>query len=307
MARYPPGSTFKVANALVFEQENIISTESRFPCHAGYVVGSFRLGCHNHMSPLDLPNSISNSCNAYYCAALRKMLDDGKYSSIENALNVWRHDISSFGFGRKLGVDFPNENRGFIPDADIYDKKYGRHRWQSLNIVSIAIGQGEIVSTPIQLANFCAIVANRGYWIRPHIIKKIDGLPLDTAYTNVIHTRVDSQYFAPIIQGMQWAVNGGGSGSTARIARIDSIIVCGKTGTAENPHGGNHSIFIAFAPKDNPKIAMAIVVENAGFGATWAAPIVSLMIEKYLKGKISDKRIWLENNMKAANLMPRLK
>lgn len=307
MARYPPGSTFKVANALVFEQENIISTESRFPCHAGYVVGSFRLGCHNHMSPLDLPNSISNSCNAYYCAALRKMLDDGKYSSIENALNVWRHDISSFGFGRKLGVDFPNENRGFIPDAELYDKKYGRHRWQSLNIVSIAIGQGEIVSTPIQLANFCAIVANRGYWIRPHIIKKIDGLPLDTAYTNVIRTRVDSQYFAPIIQGMQWAVNGGGSGSTARIARIDSIIVCGKTGTAENPHGGNHSIFIAFAPKDNPKIAMAIVVENAGFGATWAAPIVSLMIEKYLKGKISDKRIWLENNMKAANLMPRLK
>ena len=307
MARYPPGSTFKVANALVFEQENIISTESRFPCHAGYVVGNFRLGCHNHMSPLDLPNSISNSCNAYYCAALRKMLDDGKYSSIENALNVWRHDISSFGFGRKLGVDFPNENRGFIPDAELYDKKYGRHRWQSLNIVSIAIGQGEIVSTPIQLANFCAIVANRGYWIRPHIIKKIDGLPLDTAYTNVIRTRVDSQYFAPIIQGMQWAVNGGGSGSTARIARIDSIIVCGKTGTAENPHGGNHSIFIAFAPKDNPKIAMAIVVENAGFGATWAAPIVSLMIEKYLKGKISDKRIWLENNMKAANLMPRLK
>lgn len=305
MARYPPGSTFKVANALVFLQEGIITPETRFPCHTGYIVGSFRLGCHVHSSPLDLPNSVSNSCNAYYCAALRKMLDDKKYGTIKNAFNVWKNDIVSFGFGYKLGVDFPNENRGFIPDTDTYDKIHGKNRWRSLNVVSISIGQGEIISTPIQLANFCAIVANRGYWIRPHVLKSIEGMSLDTAYTNKRYTNVEERYFAPIIQGMEWAVNGGGSGSTARVARLDSIIVCGKTGTAENPHGENHSIFIAFAPKDNPKIAMAIVVENAGFGATWAAPIVSLMIEKYLTGKISEKRQWLEDHMKSANLMPR--
>lgn len=307
MARYPPGSTFKVANALVFLEENIIAPESRFPCHGGYIVGSFRLGCHAHSSPLDLANSISNSCNAYYCAALRKMLDDKKYGSIKSAFDVWKKHIVSFGFGYKLGVDFPNENRGFIPNTDTYDKIHGKNRWQSLNVVSISIGQGEIISTPIQLANFCAIVANRGYWIRPHILKNIEGMPLDTAYTNKRYTNVDQEYFAPVVQGMEWAVNGGGSGSTARIARLDSIVVCGKTGTAENPHGENHSIFIAFAPKDNPKIAMAIVVENAGYGATWAAPIVSLMIEKYLTGKISEKRKWLEDNMKTANLMPRQK
>ena len=156
------------------------------------------------------------------------------------------------------------------------------------------------------MANFCAIIANRGYWIRPHILKKVEGYPLDTAYTNKRYTDVEPEYFEPVVQGMEWAVNGGGSGSTARIARIDSIIVCGKTGTAQNPHGKDHSIFIAFAPKDNPKIAIAIVVENSGFGATWAAPIVSLMIEKYLKGKISEKRQWLEDRMRNANLMPPL-
>ena len=306
MAYYPPGSTFKTANALVFEHQKIIDRDTRFGCHSGYVVGSFRVGCHSHSSPLDLPNSISNSCNAYYCAALRKMLDDPKYGNIKNAFNEWKKNIVSFGFGHKLGVDFPNENRGLIPNTDTYDKIHGKDRWRSLNVVSIAIGQGEVLATPIQMANFCAIIANRGYWIRPHILKKVEGYPLDTAYTNKRYTDVEPEYFEPVVQGMEWAVNGGGSGSTARIARIDSIIVCGKTGTAQNPHGKDHSIFIAFAPKDNPKIAIAIVVENSGFGATWAAPIVSLMIEKYLKGKISEKRQWLEDRMRNANLMPPL-
>lgn len=304
MAYYPPGSTFKTANALIFEHQKIIDADTRFSCHMGYVVGSFRVGCHAHSSPLDLANSISNSCNAYYCAALRKMLDDPKYGNIKNAFNEWKRDIVSLGFGYKLGVDFPNENRGFIPNTDTYDRIHGKDRWRSLNVVSISIGQGEILSTPIQLANFCAIIANRGYWIRPHVLKKIEGMPLDTAYTNRRYSTIEPQYFEPIIKGMEWAVNGGGSGSTARIAKLDSIIICGKTGTAENPHGENHSIFIAFAPKDNPKIAMAIVVENSGYGATWATPIVSLMIEKYLTGKISEKRQWLEDRMRKANLMP---
>lgn len=304
MARYPPGSTFKVVNGLIFEQEKIINANTYFPCYSGYVVGRFRVGCHAHASPLNLPNAVSNSCNAYFCAGLRKMLDDPKYGSIRNAFNVWKDAVVSFGFGYKLGVDFPNENRGFIPNAETYDKIHGKNRWRSLSIVSIAIGQGEVLTTPVQLANLSAIIANRGYWIRPHILKSIKGESLDTAYTNKHYTVVESQYFEPIIQGMEWAVNGGGSGSTARVARIDSIIVCGKTGTAENPHGRDHSIFIAFAPKDNPKIAVAIVVENAGFGSTWAAPIVSLMIEKYLKGYIPENRLYLEERMKNGNLMP---
>ena len=303
MARYPPGSTFKTINALVFEQEGIINKDTRYPCSAGYVIGSFRVGCHLHSSPLDLPNSISNSCNAYYCAALRAMLDNKKYGSVQNALEKWKDNIISFGFGNKLGVDFPNENSGLIPNAEYYNKKKG-NKWKSLNVVSISIGQGEILSTPIQLANLAAAIANRGFWVRPHILKEMEDEKLDTAFTNRQHT-VETEYFAPVVQGMEWAVNGGGSGSTARIAKLDDIIICGKTGTAENPHGDNHSIFIAFAPKDNPKIAVAIVVENAGYGATWAAPIVSLMIEKYLKGSISDKRKWYEERILKANLMPK--
>ncbi|MDR0829727.1 MAG: penicillin-binding protein 2, partial [Prevotellaceae bacterium] len=298
MARYPPGSTFKTVNALVFEHEGIIDKNTRYPCHAGYVIGSFRVACHNHSSPLDLSNSISNSCNAYYCAALRAMLDNKKYGNIQNAFNQWREDILSFGFGKKLGIDFPNENNGGIPKTERYDKVFGK-KWKSLNVVSLSIGQGEIIVTPIQLANLAATIANRGFWVRPHILKEMEGAPLDTMYTNKQYTVVEPEYFEPIVQGMEWAVNGGGSGSTARIANLNDIgvTVCGKTGTAENPHGGNHSIFMAFAPKDNPKIAIAIVVENAGFGATWAAPIVSLMIEKYLKGSIADNRKWQEERI----------
>ena len=304
MARYPPGSTFKTVNSLIFQQEGVISKDTRYPCNHGYTVGRFRLGCHGHASPIDLSNAISNSCNAYYCYAFRAMLDDKRYGSIYQAFDEWKKSIVSFGFGYKLGVDFPNENRGFIPNTDTYDNIYGKNRWRSLGIVSISIGQGEILATPIQIANLAATIANRGYWIRPHILKSIDGQPLDTAYTNKQWTTVDPRYFAPVVQGMEWAVNGGGPGSTARVARIDSIIVCGKTGTAENPHGKDHSIFMAFAPKDNPKIAIAIVVENAGFGATWAAPIVSLMIEKYLKGYIPENRKYIEENMKNAVLLP---
>ncbi len=305
MARYPPGSTFKTVNALIFQHERIINAHTAISCSYGYVVGNFRVGCHSHSSPLDLSNSISNSCNAYYCASLRRMLDNHKYGNIRNAFEKWKNDIVSFGFGYKLGVDFPTENRGFIPNTGTYDKIHGVNRWRSLNVVSISIGQGEIISTPIQLANMCATIANRGYWIRPHILKSMEGQALDTAYTNKQLTVVEPEYFGPVIKGMEWAVNGGGSGSTALVARLDSIVVCGKTGTAENPHGENHSIFIAFAPKDNPKIAIAVVVENAGYGASWAAPIASLMIEKYLKGKIADHRLYLEQNMFNANLMPR--
>lgn len=304
MARYPPGSTFKTANALVFQQEGIITTKTCYPCSHGYHAGSFHLGCHGHASPLDLPNSIANSCNAYYCYALRAMLDNSKYTNIREAFSVWKNDIVRLGFGHKLGADFPNEVRGYIPNADVYDKIHGKGRWKSLNIVSISIGQGEVLVTPLQLANLGCLLGNRGYWYRPHILHSMTGMPLDTAYTTPQQTGIKQCYFAPVIQGMDWAVNGGGSGSTARIAHIDSIRVCGKTGTAENPHGGNHSVFMCFAPKENPKIAVAVVVENAGYGATWAAPIASLVVEKYLKGTISEQRQYQVARLLNANLMP---
>jgi penicillin-binding protein 2 len=304
MANYPPGSTFKTVNALIFEQEGIINSNTRYPCHFGFSIGNFLLKCHGHASPLDLPNAVSNSCNAYFCYALRAMLDNKKYANIQTAFDIWKNDVVSFGFGYKLGVDFPNESRGFIPNSEYYDKIKGK-KWKSLNIVSIAIGQGEIITTPIQLANLAAIIANRGFWYRPHILKKIEDASIDTLYTNKRRTAVEPEYFEPVVTGMQWAVNGGGSGSTARIAKLDDIIVCGKTGTAENPHGNSHSIFMAFAPKDNPKIAVAIVVENAGYGAAWAAPIVSLMLEKYIKGEIATKRKWQEERVINTNLMPK--
>ncbi|MDR1591732.1 MAG: penicillin-binding protein 2 [Prevotellaceae bacterium] len=304
MAHYPPGSTFKTVNALVFQQEDIITEHTYYPCAYGYTSGSFHLRCHGHASPVDLPNSISNSCNAYYCYALRAMLDSKKYSSIHEAFDAWKHAIISFGFGYRLGVDFPNESRGFIPNTAVYDRRHGKKQWRSLNIVSISIGQGEITTTPIQLANLAATIANRGYWIRPHVLKQMEGVAPDTAYTNRRYTSVDSGYFWPVIQGMEWAVNGGGTGSTARGARLDDIIICGKTGTAENPHGNDHSIFMAFAPKDNPQIAISVVVENAGFGAAWAAPIASLMVEKYLKDNIAPHRQWLEDRIVKANLLP---
>ena len=302
MARYPPGSTFKVVNSLIFQQEGIINSSTRYPCHYGFTAGRLHVGCHGHPSPLDLKGSIQHSCNAYYCQALRAMIDNNKYGSCEKAFNVWKDAIVSFGFGYELGVDFPNENRGYIPNAEVYNKIYGKGSWRALTIISISIGQGEVISTPIQLANLVAAVANRGYWYPPHIVKKIKGQALPSIYTKKRITDVAPRYFEPTIEGMRMAVIGG----TARIAAIDSIEVCGKTGTAQNPHGKDHSIFMAFAPRDNPKIAISVFVENAGFGATWAGPIASLMMEKYLKGNISPNRKYLEDRMLNTNLMPNL-
>jgi len=300
MARYPPGSTFKVVNSLIFQQEGIITPETKFPCHCGFTAGRLHVGCHCHASPLDMRESLQHSCNGYYCQGLRSMLDNDKYGTTEKAFNVWKKDIVSFGFGYKLGVDFPNENRGYIPNADVYNKIYGHGGWHALTIISIAIGQGEVISTPMQTANLAAIVANRGYYYPPHIVKNIKGTKLDPKYTQKKFTAVDPKYFEATVDGMEMAVLGG----TATIAKIDSIRVCGKTGTAQNPHGKDHSIFMAFAPRDKPRIAIAVFVENAGFGATWAGPIASLMMEKYLKGHISPNRKYLEDRMSNANLMP---
>jgi penicillin-binding protein 2 len=289
MASYPPGSTFKIMNGLIGLQENVIHPSSLFSCSNGYHAGSLTVGCHTHSSPLDLEEAVAQSCNAWFCNAFRNILENQKYGSVQDAYDQWREYLVAFGFGNKLGIDLPNELPGFIPPRSYYDRYYGKDRWKALTIISLAIGQGEIGATPLQMANMAAIIANRGSFYIPHVVKKVgeNGSPAPL-YMQKYITGISPENFEPVIEGMEGAVNGG-PGSTARGARLDSIIICGKTGTAQNPHGKDHSIFVAFAPRENPQIAIAVYVENAGFGSTFAAPIASLMIEEYLTGKIRRK------------------
>jgi penicillin-binding protein 2 len=293
MASYPPGSTFKIMNGLIGLQENVIRPVSLFSCSMGYHAGSLTVGCHSHRSPLNLPEAVAQSCNAWFCNAFRSILENKQYPLLGEAFDHWRDYLVAFGFGNKMGIDLPNELAGNIPTRSYYDRYYGKDRWKALTVISLAIGQGEIGATPLQMANMVAVIANRGSFYIPHVVKKIgdDGSP-SPLYMQKYITGISPENFEPVIEGMEGAVNGG-EGSTARGARLDSIIICGKTGTAQNPHGKDHSIFVAFAPKDNPQIAIAVYVENAGFGSTFAAPIASLLIEEYLTGKI--KRRYLED------------
>ena len=303
MATYPPGSTFKVINGLIGLQEKVIYKQTEFSCYGGYYTGRIHVACHSHDSPLNLPEAIQNSCNSYFCNVFRRILDNPVFPSVREGYNSWRGHVLSFGFGQKLETDFPFELKGFVPMDSYYDRYYGKTGWSSLTVLSLAIGQGELGITPLQMANMTATIANHGYYFTPHIVKEIEGEEkIDERFFSKHFTTIDSVYFPIIIDGMDMAVNGPpGSGSTARIARIDDIIVCGKTGTAENPHGEDHSIFVAFAPKDNPKIVLSVYIENGGFGATYAAPIASLMIEKYLKREIT--RQWHENYILETDLI----
>ena len=287
MSKYPPGSTFKVANALVGQEEEILFPNTYYSCHYGYHAGGLTVGCHGHKSPLNLVESIQISCNAYYCNVFRNILEHNKNESVELAFKTWRHYITSLGFGNKLGIDLPNESPGFIPTTKYFDKFYGRGHWSGLTVISMAIGQGEVLVTPLQLANFAAIIANKGYYKIPHVVKAIKDSSINISYQVDHYTDIKKQYFDVVTEGMYLAVNGG-AGSTAHIAKIPGIDVCGKTGTAQNPHGKDHSVFMAFAPRQNPRIAVAVVVENGGYGATIAAPISRLMIEKYLNDSISQ-------------------
>ena len=302
-ALYPPGSTFKTINALIALQEGVINEHFKCECHLGYHAGSWSVECHNHVSPVDLIQSVQHSCNAYYTVVIRKIFDNPAFNSPKEALDKWKDYLVNFGLGYKLGVDFSNENRGFIPNSSYYNKVYN-NVWNSVTVRSLGIGQAELLLTPIQMANMCAAISNRGFYYTPHIIKMIENNREDLPEKFVIkhQTGIDSINFEPVITGMERAI-WGPDGGTAGIARIPDVSICGKTGTAQNPHGEDHSIFIAFAPKDNPKIAIAVYVENAGFGSTYAAPIASLMIEKYLKGNISSSRLWLEKRMLDADLI----
>jgi penicillin-binding protein 2 len=292
-ASYPPGSTFKIINALIGLQEKVITPASEFGCQGGFSFKGQFLGCHNHRSPLDLREGIQHSCNAYFVNVFKKIMEDPKFGSTQDAFNNWRKHLLSFGLGNTLNSDLSGELKGFIPKDEYYNHYYGVGHWNFLTIRSMAIGQGELGVTPLQMANITATIANKGYYIAPHVLKAIKGTDtIDHRFTEKHFTAIDTSNFTVAIDGMELAVNGG-EGSTAGRAKIEGIIVCGKTGTAENPHGEDHSIFIAFAPRENPKIAIAVYIENGGFGGTWAAPVASLMIEQYLTGEV--KRQYLEN------------
>ena len=306
-ASYPPGSVFKLVNGLIGLEEGVLRPEMMYPCSQGYHFGNgHKLGCHAHKSPLNMEESIMMSCNAYYCYVLKNILDNKKYGSVAEGLDAWHEYVESFGFGRKLWSDFPAELSGSIPTSKTYNRAYRRGGWNSTTVISLSIGQGEILATPMHLANLCATIANRGYYYIPHIIKASEGVEIDKRFYEKQYTKVGLEHFPKLIRGMWRAVNSGaGMGGTAWIAHIDSLDVCGKTGTAQNPRGADNSVFICFAPMDNPKIAIAAYVENGGFGATYAAPMASLMVEKYLKGEVRRKD--LEKRMKEANLMSRVK
>ncbi len=284
MGTYPPGSTFKTSQALTFLQEGIITPTTTYSCPGGFRYKSLRVGCHAHGSPLPLAPAIATSCNAYFCWGLVHMIGArGKYGSVQKAMDTWRDYMVSMGFGYPLGIDLPGEKRGMIPNASYYDKRY-RGSWNGLTVISIAIGQGEVTLTPLQIANLGATIANRGFFITPHVVKAIENDRLDSIYTTKRYIPVDRRHYEEVVKGMRAAVTGG----TCRGANLPDIAVCGKTGTAQN-RGKDHSSFMGFAPMEDPKIAVAVYVENGGFGAVFGVPIGRIIMEKYLKGKLSPE------------------
>lgn len=290
---YPPGSTFKPTQGLIFLQEGVITPETMYTCAHGYTYRGGKPACHGHPSPLSLVPALATSCNSYFCWGLHDMLDSRRrYPSVQEAFEIWKNHLVSMGYGYPLGIDLPGEKRGYIPNSKVYDKVYGG-RWNSSTVISIAIGQGEVSATPLQICNLAATIANRGYFITPHVVKEVQDTPLDTLYTNKRYPTIDSKYYDIVAEGMRNAVLGG----TCWRAAIPGIEVCGKTGTAENPHGKDHSAFIGFAPYKNPKVAICVYVQNGGFGAAFGVPIGKLMMELYLKGEIAPEDKVLEEQI----------
>ena len=282
LGTYPPGSTFKTSQALTFMQEGVITYKTAYPCSRGFRFGRMKVGCHGHGSPLPLIPAIATSCNGYFCWGLYHMLNDReKYHTIQDAITTWKDYMVSMGFGYKLGVDLPSESRGLIPNAQFYDKAF--KTWSPLSVISISIGQGEVLLTPLQIANLGATIANRGYYVTPHVVKEVKGGALADSLLQKHKTKVNRMYYDYVVEGMRKAVLGG----TCKGARNPWFETCGKTGTAQNPHGQDHSAFMGFAPKDKPQIAICVYVENGKWGATFGVPIGALMMEQYINGKLS--------------------
>lgn len=285
MGLYPPGSTFKTTQALTLLQEGVITPGTTYPCSGGFHFKNLSVRCHGHPSPLSLVPSLATSCNGFYCWGLFHMFSNRqKYRTVQDAMTRWKDYMVSMGFGYALGVDLPGEKRGMIPNAAYYDRAY-RGSWNGLTVISISIGQGEVTATPLQIANLGATIANRGWFITPHVVKDIQDETLDTLYTSRRYTMASPSQYKYVVQGMRQAVLAG----TCRAANSPDYAVCGKTGTAQNPHGLDHSAFMGFAPMDDPKIAICVYVENGIWGATFGVPIGSLMIEQYLTGGLSPE------------------
>lgn len=302
-AVYPPGSTFKVLMALLAQDEEVVNTQTTHYCRGGFIMRGLRVGCHAHRPAVNLNYSIETSCNAYYCQVFKDMVEKNGYANAEEGYRNWRNKVVRFGIGEKLGIDLSSEKGGNLPSTNYYDRLYGEGRWRASMIISLGIGQGEILTSALQLANLSATIANKGYYITPHFIDAVIGadsqevkLPYD-----VHETGIDTGFYTPVIEGMKDVVKQGTGQYYAKSPRVD---IAGKTGTAENPHGEDHSLFIAFAPADDPQIAVAVVVENAGFGSTWAAPIASLMIEQYLFGE--TERMWIEERMAKGDFITKM-
>ncbi|MGJ1237808.1 MULTISPECIES: penicillin-binding protein 2 [Sphingobacterium] len=302
-ASYPPGSVFKVVSALTAQQAGVIDRNTVFFCPHGYSYGGGRgwMGCTHYHGSTTLQRSVAVSCNTYYGFTYAKMID-GRGLSGPKAYDLWRNAVTQFGIGHKLGIDLPGEKPGLLPTSDFYTKRYGNDKWRSSFNISLSIGQGEMGITPLQMANIMAIVANKGFYYRPHLIKGIGAQKIaKKEFTEKVSAGVDERYYPVVIQGMSDAVNT--PEGTAWANRIPGIEMCGKTGTAQNPHGENHAVFFAFAPRENPKIAIAVFVENAGYGGTWAGPIASMMVEKYLKDTITAPK-YIQDRIYKANFLP---
>lgn len=307
LAPYPPGSLFKPLVGLIALQENVTQPERTIPCQMGYFYsGKIRPACHAHPTCRTMGQAIQHSCNAYFAEVFRNIIDMNGFYNPEPGLNTFSSYLYSFGLGKTLETDIPREGKGFVPTSEYYTEEYrkkGENKWYSPYIMSVGIGQGEVTMTSLQMANLACTIANRGFFYTPHLAKvfKEEGQyqTIPDKYRVRNYVTIDREHFEPIIEGMEAVLTGG----TARSSYIRGIEVCGKTGTAENPHGDDHSIFFAFAPKDDPKIAIAVYVEHGKFGGSVAAPIASFAIEKYLKGEVSKKREWFVNQIKDMDLL----
>ncbi len=301
MAYYPPGSTFKLINDLIAEQEGVLYPGTSYYCDGGYHMGSMTVKCDARHGSLALQMAIAHSCNTYHCYVFRSIIDQKKFRTSEEGYLNWRNHVLTFGIGKRLFSDLPQELKGNVPSVEFYDRYFGKGRWKSSTVISLSIGQGELGITPLQMANTMCIIANKGYYYVPHIVKAIsDSAGISEHFLEKQYTDVDSKYFDIVIEGMQSVVESG----TAAGSKIKDIVVCGKTGTAQNPHGRDHSLFVGYAPRENPKIAIGIMVENGGWGSDWAAPIATLMMEKYLRDSIS--RPVIEKRMFDGVVIPKI-
>ncbi len=303
MATYPPGSSFKPFVGLISLDEEVQEVQYTVPCNGFYYFAGLTLRCsHRHPSATNMQYALAQSCNPYFWQTFRNSIENRAFNRIQDSYGKWVEYCNSFGFGAKLNVDIPGEVRGNIPSVNYFNKMYGERGWKSATIISLGIGQGEVLVTPLQLCNAYASIANKGFYITPHLVKKIvdTDTQKDTKKKDEKHyTKISPEWYEAVIEGLYQVVQTG----TASSSRIDGIAMCGKTGTVQNPHGDNHSLFAAFAPKDDPKIVVAVCVENAGYGGRFAGPIASLIVEKYLNDTISTRRLDLEKRMKESNLL----